>query len=687
METASGSRLKRLILRLAFYAAAFIVVLAALWALVFTLARPKLLAVAERELRKNGAEARSLDMSLLGTVRAYDLTAPLKQGGALRIGEIAARPPLHFLGRTWLGGSGNIYNLRLEKSGAAVFIPRLSFSGVSLEDKDPAIASRSLQMLLRLRAGGLYADKVALDFSRGAAAGAAGMQAGGGAGLHAVLHNFAVTGLNQGKIAQISYSGMDSGAALAGGENAGSASGAGRRSDMHSGAFQAANIDAAALYALARSLAPAEPGNAEHKAAFPAGARELIGAVQLSNVNIDAEDARLGSIHIAAGALRGGSLALKGQKSLSDFITELPAAPAGGEDKAAAKKRIMLHNLRGLLADMAAVDLSAADINIAVKPGPELLAARAAAEAREAKAAAKQAAHLKTVGDILAAEQNGAAAEDSTAGEADNDNSGAADNVDAEAEAEAEAAAPAAGGSGGHLGHLPLQFELTLKAFDLRANQWQQAIPHNFYVKVKDLTYFPGPNNNGLLQALREMGHQNLQFSLLGDIAWNPANSELSLNRLAFYGRDMGGFSLKGTFLDVPQSVFDGRPEAVNAALNQAGIENMEIWLQDSGFIHNLVQWGTTEINISANELQTDLHDIAVKSPPLLFHNRQEAQDFAKIFGSFVDNSGTIRITVSAPQQGGLKFADIMNSQDDLSVLLNQLHMTIDRPAQPPQIE
>jgi len=683
METASGSRLKSFFLRLAFYAAGLALIIALLLALAFSLARPKLLALAQRELSRQGLQARDLDMSLFGRVHIYDLSAPLKQGGFLRIAEISARPPLHFWGKTWLGSAGSLYDMRLEKGGVKLFIPQLSFSGAALEDKDPAITSRSLQMLKRLRAGSVYADKVDISLEKPGA---------DGAEINAELHDFGLQGLSNGKISRLFYSSMGSGAAMestpgiagpAGGADNNAAAGggrnaaeAGRRSNMQSGAFSAVNIDAAALYALARSLVPRSAGGEDdadgHKIAFPADARDLIGAVQLSNVNIDVEDDALGRLHIAAAELASGGLALKGDKSAADFITVLPAEQAAGaaSGKDSPGKQIMLHNLRALLADMAAVDIRADAINIAAAPGPQLLAARAAAEAKAATD--KALANAKTVNDVLNQTQQ--------QDEQSADTAGSGDSVEADAD-DSAADAPHSG-LGQQLKTLPLQFKLSLKSFALRADQWQQAIPHRFYVRLDDFIYLPGDNNNALLQALHDMGHENLQFSLLGDIAWNAGDSALAINRLAFHGRDMGGFSVQGKFLNIPQTLFDGRPEGVAETLNRAGIANMEIWLEDEGFIKNLVRWGTTQINISAAELQSDLHDIAVKSPPLLFRNRQEAQNFAKVFGAFVDDSGSVRIMMSAPQSGGLKLSDIMNSQEALSVVLDKLHLTADRPAQ-----
>lgn len=650
MDAALAMRLRQFFVRAALYALGLIVVLAAVFGVLFTLAKPKLLSLAQAEMRKYGVEAGETDMSLFGYVHMRDLSVPLSDGGRLRAAELSVRPPLHFLGQTWLSGAGALYNLRAEKNGMSVFIPELHFNGASLEEKDASLGSHSLQMLMRLRLGSLYADKIALTFAPAKAeSGKAGEaeKPQNSAAPQAVINGFGISGLSGGKIAAVSFSGMDSGFSLPAAKAAGEdKAGAGKISHMRSGAFLARDIDAGLLYALARSLAPSA-ANSAAKIPFPRGKADLAGIIRLYNIDIEAEDEKFGTIRLAADELTSRSLALKGDKTEADFILQMPAGGEAAEQNNE-KKRILLHNLRSLLSDMASVDISAQNAMLEIEPRPEILAAAEAARRAQALSAAQAADKHKTVRDILDEEQ-----EQAERGQSAADASQAA--------------------------HLPLQFKLKLSSFALKANHWQQAIPHDFYVKLKDFAFIPGKNRNELLQALHDMGHDNLQFSLLGDIGWNPDNSDLTIKHLAFYGRDMGGFSLQGKLLDVPQAVFDGKPEAINRALNEAGIGDMEMRLADSGFIKNLVQWGTTQINISAAELQTDLHDIAVKSPPLLLKNRKEAQNFSDVFGAFVRDSGTIRIKMSAPQQGGLKLHDIMASQDDLSALLDRLQLSAER--------
>jgi|GEM_PF-1749015 len=705
MDTALGQRLKQFLMRAVFYAAGFILIIFLLIAIIFTLAKPRLLAMAEREMQKYGIHARDVDMSLFGNLHIHNLDVPLHDGGALRIDEISARPPLHFFGTTWLGGSGALYNLRLEKGGMTAFIPELDFSGASLEDKDSAIASRSLQMLKRLRASSISADKIELAFSP---------ENGGGtapARLRTAISGFSIRGLNDGKIAEIGYSGMDSNAALpvsgsaqgAAGENGG-AEPESKKSNLHSGAFAAEKVDAASLYALARSLSPQTGKNAgkEPKIAFPAGARDLVGQIHLRDVDMLARDEKLGTVHIALDRLDSDGFALKGNKNLGDFIMRQPA-PAKGQSEADAKKQIIIHNIRQMLADIASVDINGQNIIVDVQPTPEIIAAAKAAQKADAdrlakaekaaklaadkKAAAKSAAvpdGQKSVNDILNEDQAQADEDESSSANPGNDES-------ADADADAAETTPLAvleeQNLKHDLTHLPPQFKLTLSSFALSANHWEQAIPHNFYIRVKDMVYVPGNDGNQFLSALQAIGRENLQFSLIGDVAWNPADSSLNVSQFAFKSSNMGGFSFTGKFLDIPQSIFDGKPEAVQQVLDNAGIADMKLLLDNDGFLEKLVQWGTTQINITAQELQTDLHDIAVKSPPLLFKNRSEAQNFSDVFGNFVNNPGAILIKMNAPEKGGLKLHDIMNSQEDLSTVLDKLHMNAEKTDQAIEIK
>lgn len=669
MESAFSSELKQLVIRAALGALILLAAVLLLAGAVFMMLKPKLLAVAQAEMRKYGVEAQTVDMSLFGTVDMRNIAVPLHESGALRMDRLAVRPPLRFLGRTWLGGSGALYNLRLEKGGITAFIPELRFSGVSLEAKDARIGSHSLQMLQRLQASSLYADKIQLAVKPQAAGGdnaGADAAAKPAAALETAISGFSLSGLSGGKIARLAYAGMDSNAAMqesngaAGGKNAAADFGldSGRQSALRSGAFLAEKLDAAALYALAKSLLP-QPADKEKSAPpFPEGARSLIGKIRLRDVALRAEDEKLGSIRLAAGELSSNGFSLKGKKSLADFITELPAADA--KQAAAEKKQIIVHNLRQLLSDIAAIDIETQNVAVEV-----------AARETPAQDAAEPPALPKAAAETAAKDSQNAAEEQKSVN----------DILDEEREskAEQERAALAQEKWKKNISRLPGHFKLSLAAFALTANHWERAIPYSFYVKVKDLVYSPGQTDNDLILAMQAMGRKDLQFSLLGDMDWDSGDSSLNIKRLAFYEHDMGGFSLQGRFLDIPQSFFDGKAEAAQTILNEAAVAKLEILLQDSGFVKNLMQWGTKQINISAKELRDDLYDIAVKSPPLLLKNREEARSLSKVFGAFIADSGNMRITVTAPPNG-LKLSDFMAAQEDMAGLLEKLQLTADRP-------
>jgi len=663
MESAFGLQLKKFVVRALCYALGLVIILALALAIIFSLIKPKLMLLAQAEMRKYGVEAQNMDMSLFGIVHMRNIAMPLSAGAMVRIDAVSARPPLHFLGQTWLGSNGALYNLRLEKDGMRLTVPELRFSGVAVEDKDPAIMSHRLQMLKRLAARRLYADKIQLAVAP--EAGQNHAAAPERVKLETVISNFVLSGLAQGKIAGLAYDSMKSGAVLPANEQkqaTGDKAVAGkngpahaangqdnRQSTVQSGAFLAENLDIAALYALAKNLLPQPAAKNVAALPLPVDARRLIGKIRLHNVTMRAEDEKFGSVHVTVGELGSDGFALKKPMVPADFITRI--SPPAGAAAAAAKKQLLLYNLRRILADIASINIEMQNVSAEVTPGKNALTGTVAAAAAQAPPPAASDDKQKTVREILDEEQ----VEEQPAGR------------------------PAL--------HFPADFKLSLAAFALTADHWERVIPYNFYVKVKDLVYRPGPTDSALLSALQEIGRKDLQFSLLGDMAWEAADSSLNIRRLAFSGRGIGGFELQGKFLDIPESFFAGKAESVDAILNEAAIANMEIRLQDSGFIHSLVQWGTQQINISAEELQKDLHDIAVKSPPLLLKNSREAQNFSDVFGAFIADSGTIRVSMSAPQPAGLKLSDILSAQNDLPALLTRLKLTADRTDSAPLIE
>lgn len=667
---------KKRILRTALYLLGAAAILLLVFAIVFVLFLPKLRGLAEREMYKYGVKAEDMEVGALGSVSMRAMSVPLEKGGDLRIDSLSMRPPLRFWGRTWLGGRGVFYNLRIKKDKLQILIPELHFSGLSLAEKNPHILSHSLQMLLRLQASSLYADKIYVTMQDnapmpGAAADAAdfGDKRPQTLQIEAHLNGFYISGLRGGKISELSYNAMEGQALFSAVSDPVSHAAGSAQSFLHGGGFSAEDLDAAALLALTKKLLPA--ADAEDKDTEKQNelnslihAGELIGKIWLRNLHFVLENTKFGTVRLDIAGLNSRGFSLKPNADLGDLITQIPNAAeksalhsgkkngdnAEIQDNAAAleaeKKKIMLHNIQRLIANIAAIDINIQNLRADVSPNVSSLADAAAKTAAAAAAVTAQAEHehdageQRTINELLKEEQ-----------------ALAAQKKKAE--------------------YLPPHFKLTFVDFALTSSHWEQMIPYNFYIKIQDLSYIPENKDSAFSMLLQQMGRNGLQFSLLGDIEWKAYDSSLHINKMTANGPDMGSFSLQGKISDIPKSFFSGKADSMETALNSAALNNLEIRMKDEGFIKNIVQWGTTQINITAKELQSVLYDIAVKSPPLLLKNRQEAQNISAILGDFVNHSGSVRIMITAP--GGLRFSDIMAGQDDMAAVLDKLQLTADR--------
>jgi len=548
MVSGSGSRLKKSIGRRFGYALGICIILAACSAGAFVFAKPSLLSFVNDEVKKYNIEVESSDINILGKVSLKNVRIPMNDGSKVTVDRLSGG-----LLVPWLGGTVSLYGIFLKKGDISVAIPELHLKSISRAAKDPAISSRTMQLLMQINASWIKAPEIKLTVDKDGKSG------------KVVIRRFSLDGLKRGKIDRVTIGGVSFALAFM--------SSSRKQSDIQTGVLSVRNIDIASAYDFLRGI------GAE---------KAIVGPVALHNLKIDLTDGKGEDLHVVVGALRSSGLSLSPAKIPPLEAIQVFLAAWYASDLPDEHKRAALHDLRYVLESIAAIDV-------------------------ELKNATIENSELKT----------------------------------------------------------------GFSYFEVKFRNWGQLIPEGLIISLQDFTLDMTRMQNEYVQFLREIGYEKLDLSLAGDVLWNPADHTMALRNIAFSGKDIGEISFQGTLLDFDKGFFSGDPSRMLAAIDGSAVSELDIILADKGIIDHFIEWETTQINISKQELKDSVYEIAVKSPPLLLKNYKDTQKIADAFGAFVRDSSTLHVRMVAREKKGVSLTDFIMIQNDLSVLFNQIDLDI----------
>lgn len=229
------------------------------------------------------------------------------------------------------------------------------------------------------------------------------------------------------------------------------------------------------------------------------------------------------------------------------------------------------------------------------------------------------------------------------------------------------------------------QLKTDFAFFTLKPGNWNQIIPQAFVLSLQDFNLDMTQMSSAYAQFLREMGYVKLSLSLEADMLWNSADHTMLLRNISFAGKDIGEVLLKGKLINFDEGFFGGDKSQMMSALINAAISELDMTVADRGIINHFIEWETTQINVSRQELQDSLYEIAVKSPPLLLKNHQNTPAISQALGAFVRDSGTLRVQMTAREKRGINLFDIAAAQNDTDILFNQIDFHVSVDGQPVQ--
>ncbi len=226
------------------------------------------------------------------------------------------------------------------------------------------------------------------------------------------------------------------------------------------------------------------------------------------------------------------------------------------------------------------------------------------------------------------------------------------------------------------------QIKTNLESFQLKSDQWQQAIPENLLLSLNGLSILPKKMERKNLDFLKNTGFEHLDISGKLDISYNEKKRILSLNAMSFNVQNIGSGKISATVTDVDKTFFSGQKDAIIAASQNLGISEIDICYTDAGLIDKIFSYLAQSLNDNEHDLKQELYDnfylIVTQSPKILLKNHDEAENISKALGNFARNPQTLKIKIAAKDNKGLTTSDLEAAlQNNLSAVLNKMSLTV----------
>ncbi|ENN92041.1 hypothetical protein [Bartonella bovis] len=227
------------------------------------------------------------------------------------------------------------------------------------------------------------------------------------------------------------------------------------------------------------------------------------------------------------------------------------------------------------------------------------------------------------------------------------------------------------------------QIKTTLESFQLKSNQWQQAIPENLLLSLNGLSILPKKIERKNLDLLKNTGFENLDVSGKLDISYNEKECILSLNAMSFTIQNIGSGKISAKIVDIDKAFFSGQKDAIIAASQNLGISEIDISYTDSGLIDKIFSYLAQSLNDNKHNIKQELYDtfylIMTQSPKILLKNHDEAENISKALGNFARNPQTLKIKIATKDNKRLTASDleIALQNNNLSAVLNKMRFTV----------
>jgi hypothetical protein len=216
--------------------------------------------------------------------------------------------------------------------------------------------------------------------------------------------------------------------------------------------------------------------------------------------------------------------------------------------------------------------------------------------------------------------------------------------------------------------------------FDLTLGDYVNAIPTSISTEGTNLRLqIPPDMEDEGLQMLTELGIDELDLGFALALVWNEANETIDVSRLSVEGANLASIAVSGTIAKAVADLFSDDVNLATATAMGLTVTDLEVDVEDYGGIDIFMTLAGQEQGASAAQMRPMMAGVVEGMAAGLLGGTPQATGVAQALGNFLRGGQGVTINVTANDPNGIGLPELMQAEQDPTVLLNQV--TIDAQA------
>ena len=191
--------------------------------------------------------------------------------------------------------------------------------------------------------------------------------------------------------------------------------------------------------------------------------------------------------------------------------------------------------------------------------------------------------------------------------------------------------------------------KMRLSLAGVNANtQYDGAVPVRSTAEINGFAIELPPTSEGG-RALADMGYKKLEFSVAGQMRYDPLKRDLDIDNYTFTGVNAGRLILSGHFGNIDPSLLSGGvPEQKLAALMLANISQLDIRFVNEGAVENGFAYAAQQQGKTAPALRSEASLIVGQMLPMLLGGNPAALPLARAAQDFLRDSKNFTLSLKS---------------------------------------
>jgi hypothetical protein len=221
------------------------------------------------------------------------------------------------------------------------------------------------------------------------------------------------------------------------------------------------------------------------------------------------------------------------------------------------------------------------------------------------------------------------------------------------------------------------RIQMSIKGTEIIADKPFNGIPTNVRYAITNLamTIPPGSQEEGMKDLL-EMGYKSINVSLAIETTWNEPTNEIAIKEVSVNGNDMGSVVIRGIIGNITKDVFSSDLAMAQVALMGATAKSLAINIENRGGFERAIAHAAKKQGRTADDLRKEMGAAAAMMIPAVLGDSGASKAIATAVARFVTKPGTLAITATTKDKGGLGLADFMATGGDPTALMSKIDVT-----------